>query len=363
MFILQIPSQIPPPGQTRPLPPPIPTSSEPAMDNFYGTLLSPGTQPQPSATDNFYGTLLSQGSPPPSSTDDFYNELSMGIARRSRRSGSPIATLMPRLGATELQANGSYRHANGSHSYYQWGGTVYNTSGHISRSGAPGPDGRHTLGNWTPVNHGLLPSTRAIALQDLVPNPELATNPNSNYNFVRGGEGNTGTYSLQADGSFFYSGGLRDGQNAPAARFVPDLNHRDGGTFAPAPPGNTPVVPMPGTNLISRLRLEPTGASRIFIAPSLGNASVFILPNGNLLAVNPNPRGNNTDVRISDGTGWTDLGQVNPAGGANPGQFAPAAGVTLPAGLTNDNIQTGIGALATSRRPAAPANGGLTNPY
>jgi len=280
------------------------------------------------------------------------------LARRQvLRQGTPMGLFIDGLNRanrpTQFQADGSYRDLTSNTDYhYQFDRAFYNSSGQVLRPGT---------NTWTPVSHGLLNSTRLIGMLDLVPNP------NRSYTFVRsnldGIPQNPAVYFLQPDGNLFRTAGMEDGRNVPA------------GIFSIAPNGsaqfNQTNTHMPGTDLICRGSFQQTGTPRVFVNPNPGTGAnvmpqVYILPNGGLLHVRPTPQNNASDIQIliPGASSFQDIGQVNPLGGANPGQFTLAGGVTLPAGVTNADIQRGIDALRSYRNPpvAPAAPGGIPSP-
>lgn len=272
------------------------------------------------------------------------------IAQEGLRYGTPIAAIMRQLGAT-FQPGGHYRLPSGQDIYYQWNHFVYgplsNSSGQIYRPGPPGSDGRPGVVSSTPVNHGLLFSARVIAARNLVPNP------NDSYTFVQGNiDGipqNPVTYSLQPDGTVFCSGGTVNGQNTLAGTFVPDSSAADGIRFDFSGDRSRP---MPGTDLIRRLRLRQTGTPRVFIHPGDATTNnhpypVYILSDGRLLylrAAFSRAKNDNGDVQIFSNSSWAN------------------AGLPAVAAVRDADVRRGIIALATYAGITAPLSASAPPP-
>ena len=316
------------------------TNSSPAIDNPYKSLpvfsppatTTPTTTPPPPATTtptpipNPYDSLpvfsppSTTTTPPPTSTtppsttttppiSDPYGQ---AIDRINQTRGLQLRLAQNLIGRTMKALLGkdcTYNNEDGSYSrpddtgryYFQPDGSIFYSGGTITTNTGVVRKGPMTLRNpaspsstWDESNRGstILASTHNFNKLDLI--------PDGNGAFTKPGEGNTGKYLLQPDGSILYEGGQVNGQPARAQTY----NNGSWDTKR-----NTP---MAGTNLIQSLRLTPAYSStpRVFEHPHGSNPSyyVYMLSDGKLLYLNRRPTtsdGSEYEVEIYENGSWT----------------------------------------------------------
>ena len=209
--------------------------------------------------------------------------------------------------------DGSFSRPNDTGKYhYQADGSVFYAGGQITL-----PNGQVVQRNPQTLRNPLNPTSTwdsspdgRLALRHTFVLNRLDLVPDGSGGFIRPGEGNTGRYLLQPDGSIFFEGGQIGGQNARAQTYV-------NGQW-----NTTRNTPISGTTNIQtgRFTLNHDGTCR---CPGCGD-SLYVLPNGGLLNINANGTGGST---YNNGS-WTTLTAQD---------------------LARAEVQTGIQAIIRSR--------------
>ncbi|MBI3308918.1 MAG: hypothetical protein HYZ79_06055 [Candidatus Melainabacteria bacterium] len=223
-----------------------------------------------------------------------------GISRNQTIVGRTMKALLGK--DCTYNEDGSYSRPDDTGRYhYQPDGSIFYSGGTITTNTSVVRKGPMTLrnpsnpaSNWDESNRGstILAGTHNFNKLDLI--------PDGNGGFTKPGEGNTGRYLLQPDGSIFYEGGQLGGNPARAQTY-------NNGSW-----DTTKNTPMAGTNLIQSLRLTPAYSStpRVFEHPHGSNPSyyVYMLSDGKLLYLKRKPTtsgGNEYEVEIYENGSWT----------------------------------------------------------
>ncbi|MBI1857493.1 MAG: hypothetical protein HYR97_00005, partial [Candidatus Melainabacteria bacterium] len=195
--------------------------------------------------------------------------------------------------------------------YYQADGSIFYSGGVTTTNSGVVRNGPMTLrrptnasSRWDGSTDGRQPLAHTYALN------QLDLIPDGDGGFTKPGEGNTGRYLLQPDGSIFYEGGQLGGNPAGAQTY------RNGSWIS------TERTALPGTMNIQRLKLSLIGTN-IARCPGCGD-SLYVLPDGRILNINRDGSGGS----IYNNGSWTDI---------------------TPADLRREDIQVGIRAIQASR--------------
>ncbi|MBI1857496.1 MAG: hypothetical protein HYR97_00020 [Candidatus Melainabacteria bacterium] len=290
----------PPATPTTPIPPPPATTTPPPTTT---TPPPTTTTPPPTTTTPPPRVVSDPWNGVVESLNEEYQSTVRGMSRNQTIVGRTMKALLTNNNDhIQLIYNndGSYsRPDDTGRYYYQPDGSIFYSGGTITTNTSVVRKGPMTLrnpsnpsSNWVESSGGQTPLVGTYNFNRLYLVPEAGGR-----SFVRPGDGNTGRYSLQPDGSIFYEGGQVNGQPAVAQTY-------NNGSW-----NTTQNTAMPGTDLIQSRNLSPTATPRVFHHPRDGGGTfyVYILPDGKLLWLNASPTtegGSEYSIEIFENGNW-----------------------------------------------------------